>query len=358
MEQPEIKKIIERVRAPETFDESLGDFRRLPKEDKLRFLDALKAVRDESAARYLNTLHDEEKDKDVQKQMRKLLFGLKTVGIKVEQPRQTGETVLKKVEEVRGHRALLSNYDVQGARLLVAAYEIKKNAFVFINASTHFSEGLMELMSGPIDRAGLESILKEFLSGRTPNMTVAEISPAYAGYLLDEASARSGKNKDDIRQLKKLIGPVKGVVQTPRDIYSLPMPEDTRPLPVDKILEHPLFEAFTVTWKTAEEDRKTYNSTGGSSIVLPPYMLEEKKVSFLKGVMEKEDVKSKIPLIRRLLEDYAYIFHGLSQFPHYKGLMDYLADERAPQKTMEYFIKKSFEKSEEKQPGLLVNPYG
>jgi len=72
-----------------------------------------------------------ESDKDVQKQMRKLLFALKTVGIKVEQPKQVGEAVLKKVEEVRAHRALLSNYDYQGTRLVVAAYEIKKNAFMF-----------------------------------------------------------------------------------------------------------------------------------------------------------------------------------------------------------------------------------
>jgi hypothetical protein len=358
MEQSEIEKIIQRVRAKETFDESLGDFRRLSKEDKFKLLDALKVVRDESAARYLNTLHDVEKDKDVQKQMRKLLFGLKTVGIKVEQPKQAGGTVLKKVEEVRGHRALLSNYDSQSTRLVVAAYEIKKNAFIFISASMHFSDGLTELRSGPIDRVGLESILKEFLSGRTPNMIVAEISPAYALYLLDEASARSDKNKEDIRQLKKLIGPIKGTVQTARDIYSLSLPENTRSMPADKILEHPLFKALAVTWKTVDEDRKTYNSTAGSSIVLPPYMLEEKKQSFLKSIMEKEDVKSKIPLMKRLLEDYAYIFHGLSQFPQYKGLMDYLADERAQQKTMEYFVKNSIERSEEKQPGLLVNPYG
>jgi len=60
----------------------------------------------------------------------------------------------------------------------------------------------MELMSGPIDRTGLEGIWKEFLGGRTASMTIAEISPAYAGYLLEETSAGSGKNKDDIRQLK------------------------------------------------------------------------------------------------------------------------------------------------------------
>jgi hypothetical protein len=358
MEQSEIEKIILRMKDPGSFGESLGEFRQLSKEDKLRLLGALKAVRDESVGIYLNALYEGEKDKDVQKQMRKLLFGLKTVGIKVEQPKESGEAVLKKVEEVRGQRALLSNYDFQGTRLIVAAYEIKKNAFVFINASTHFSEGLVELMTGPIDRTGLEEILKEFLSGRTPNMTVAEISPAYAGYLLDEASARSGKNKDDIRQLKKLIGPVKGTVQKPRDIYSLPIPEDTRPLPMERVLELPLFEAFGVTWKTVEEDRKTYNSTAGSAIVLPPHMLQEKKQSFLKELLEKEEVKSQIPLIGRLLEDYACIFHGLKQFAHYKGLIDYLADESAPKKSMEYFIRKSLAKSEEKQSGLLVNPYG
>jgi hypothetical protein len=358
MEKSEIAEIIERIKVPETFRESLGDFTGLAKEDKLKVLDALRTVRDESVAKYLNALHDDEKDKDVQKQMRKLLFGLKTVGIKVEEPKQTGETVLKKVEEVRGHRAILSNYDPEGTRLIVAAYEIKKNAFVFINASTHFSDGLLELMSGPIDRTGLQEILKEFLSDRMPSMTAAEISPAYAGYLLDEAAARSGKSKDDIRQLKKLIGPVKGAVQTPQDIYALPVPEDTHTLPIERILEHPLFEAFTLTWATAEEDRKTYNSSAGSSIVLPPYMLEEKKQSFLKDIMEKEEVKSKMSLIKRLLEDYAYIFHSMSQFPHYKGLIDYLADEIVPRKTMEHFIKKFLEKSEEKQPGVLVNPYG
>jgi hypothetical protein len=358
MEQSEIEKIISRMKEPGSFEESLEEFRQLSKEDKLGLLGTLKTVRDESAGKYLNALHDGERDKDVQKQMRRLLFGLKTVGIKVEQPKQTGETVLKKVEEVRGHRAILSNYDFQGTRLIVAAYEIKKNAFIFINASTHFSDGLIELMSGPIDRKGLEEILKEFLSDRTPSMTAAEISSAYAGYLLDEASARSGKSKDEIGQLKRIIGPLKGSVQRPPDIYSLPMPEDTRPLPIDKILEHSLFEAFAVTWKTVEEDRKTYNSTAGSSIVLPPYMLEEKKQSFIKELLEKEEVKSKMPLIGRLLEDYAYIFHGLNHLPHYKGLIECLADESGPRKAMEYFIKNALERSEEKQPGLLVNPYG
>ncbi len=358
MEQHEIEKIIGKIKDADTFGESLDEFNRLSKEEKLGFLSALKAVREQSAGVFLNALYEGETDKDVQKQMRKLLFNLRTVGIKVEQPKEAGEAALKKVEEVRGHRALLSNYDFQSTRLIVAAYEIKKNAFVFINASTHFSDGLMELMSGPIDRAGLESILKEFLSGRMPNMSVAEISPAYAGYLLDEASALSGKSRDEIRQLKKLIGPVKGGVQTPKDIYSLSVREGTRPLSMERILEDPLFDAFNVTWKTAEEDKKTYRSTAGSSIVLPPYMLEEKRQSFIKELLEREEVKSKTPLVRRLIEDYAYIFHGLGRFEHYRGLIDFLADEIAPQKALEYFIKKYLEKSEEKQSGVLVNPYG
>lgn len=358
MEQSEIEKLIERIKEPGSFEESLGAFRRLSKEDKLKFLNFMNKMRDEAAGLYINALYDDEIDKDVQKQMRKLIFGLKTVGIKVEQPKQAGEAVLKKVEDVREHRALLSNYDYHGTRLVVAAYEIKKNTFMFLNASTHFSDGLLELMSGPVDRAGIEGIWKEFLGGRTESMIIAEISPAYADFLLGEASARSGKNKEDVRQFKKLIGPVKGAVQKPQDIYSLPIPESTLSLPMEKILEHPIFEPFTVTWKTVEEDKKTYNSTAGSSIVLPPYMVEEKKQAFIKDLLEMEELKSKIPWIRRFLEDYAYIFHGLNLFAHYKGLTDYLADERAPKKTVEHFVKKILEKSEEKQPGLLVNPYG
>ena len=359
MERSEIERIINGIKEPESFDGSLLDFRRLSKEEKLKVLDALKTLRDESTGRYLNALHDGEEDKDVQKQIRKLLFGLKTMGIKVEQPKQTGEAVLKKVEETKAHRALLSNYDFQGTRLIVAAYEMKKNAFMFINASTHFSEGLVELMSGPIDRLALEGILKEFLSGRTPNMTAAEISPAYAAHLLKEASARSGKNKDEIKQLLRLAGGPAGVVQSPEDIYGLPVPESTHAQPLDKILGHPIFEPFALTWATAEEDRKAYNSVGGagSTIVLPPYMVEEKKQAMIRQLEGSDQLASKPALLRRLLEDYAYIFHSLREYPHYKGLIEHLKETSVSSFVMEWFIRKTLTESKESEPGLLVNPY-
>jgi hypothetical protein len=130
-------------------------------------------------------------------------------------------------------------------------------------------------------------------------------------------------------------------------------------LPIEKILQHPLFESFSLEWKSLNEDKKAYNNIGGSSsIILPPYMVEEKKDRFIKDMLELEELKSKITSIKRLLEDYAYIFHSLNEFPYYKGLMECLQDMDAPKKALTYFLMKILDKSEAKQPGLIKNPYG
>lgn len=357
MEKSVFGKIIEDIKGSANQDDSLMGFQQLSKEDKLKFLNSLKDIKDETAGLYLNALHADETDRDIQKQIRKLLFVLKTLGIKVEEPKTTGEPVLKKIEEVREHRALLSNYDDANTRLVVAAYELKKNAFIFLNASTHFSDGLTELMSGSIDKAGLEDILRGYLVDKPEDMTLVEISPRYASYLLEEASTRSGKYKEEINHLKKFTTNIKGTLQKPGDIPNLPVPEATRSLPVEKILEHRIFKPFSLAWSTIEEDKKAYNSTGGSTIILPPYMVEQKRQTLIEKLLELDELKSKIPLIKRLLEDYAYIFHSLNEFSNYKGLIEHLQDTNGPQNILLYFIRKSLEIPEEKQSGLIVKPY-
>ena len=358
MDQSVIDSIIKDIKASTTLDHSLNAFRRLSKEDKLKLLNSLKDIKNEAAGLYLNALYPGERDKDIQKQMRKMLFGLKTLGIKVEEPKETGEPALKRAEEVREHKALLSSYDSGLMRLLVAAYELKRNSFMFFNAYIHFSQGLRELTSGPVDGTGLKKILKEYRTDVPQDMVLANISPGYAAYLLEEASDRSGKYKEEIRQLKKVASGIKDKVRNPEDIYNLPMSDATRSLPIEKILEHHIFGPFILTWDTIEEDKKAYNGIGGSSIILPPYMVEEKRQAIIKRLLEQDELKSKIPLIKRLLEDYAYVFHGLNEFPYYKGLMECLRDANILSNILQYFIKGALAKSEEKQPGLIVGPYG
>ena len=95
----------------------------------------------------LNAIYPEEKQKDPEK-IRKLLFRLKSAGIKVEEPKNTGEPVIRKIKEVYEQRGFASNYDHTHTRLVVAGFEIKKNNYIFLNAEIHMAGGLVELMSG------------------------------------------------------------------------------------------------------------------------------------------------------------------------------------------------------------------
>jgi hypothetical protein len=355
-----IEKIINDIKISVAMHDSLNAFQQLSRNDKIVLLTSLKDIKNETAGAYLNALYDCEADKDVRKQMRRLLFALKTSGIKAEELKTAGEPVLKRVDEIREHRALVSNYDIEQMRLIIASYELKKNNFIFFNAAMHFSNGLFKFMSGPVDKAGLKNIMKKEHPGDIKgNMAMADISPVYAGYLLEEAAARSGKHREEINKLNRFIAPVTNKIRKPKDVYNLIIPETTRSLSIEKILQHSIFEPFSFEWKNLAEDKKEYIDIGGSSaIILPPYMLEEKKQVLIKRLLESEELKSKTPLIRRLLEDYAYIFHGLNEFSCYKGLTEYLQDKDASQNVLIHFIKKSLDKSEVKQPGLIKNPYG
>jgi len=359
-EQSVVEKIINDIKVSGAADESISVFQQMSKNDKITLLTSLKSIKNEAAGLYLNALYTGETDKDIQKQMRQLLFKLKTLGIKTEEPKKATETVLKRVEEIREHRALVSNYDIEQMRLVVASYELKKNNFIFFNAAMHFSNGLFKMTNGPIDKAGLKNIMKAEHPGDIKgNMAMVDISPIYAGFLFEEAADRSGKYKKEINKLNQFTATITNNVRKPKDIYNLIIPETTRSLPIEKILQHPVFEPFSLEWKGHEEDIKTYNNIGGgSSIILPPYMVEEKKDTFIKDMFESEELKSKIPLIKRLLEDYAYIFHGLNEFSCYKGLVEYLQGADTTKNALTYFLKKVLDKSEAKQQGLIKNPYG
>jgi hypothetical protein len=86
-------------------------------------------------------------------------------------------------------------------------------------------------------------------------------------------------------------------------------------------------------------------------------MVDEKKQTFLKELLGGNKLRYSMPLTKRLLEDYAYIFHCRGDFGAYKGLMDTLRDNDGPFKAASLLVRQFLEEKEEKQPGLIVNPY-
>jgi hypothetical protein len=352
-----MEEIIQAISDAADLKNKAEEFSRMSSEKKIELLQKIKDIKSGAAGTFLNMVYPDEKDKDIQKLIKKLLFRLKTVGVKVDEPKITGEPALKRIEEKREHRGFISNYDPEGTRLVCAAFGIKKNYFLFINAITHFSDGVLELTSAPVDRRNLETILNEYRQRTNSSIVFVEISPKYASYIIDETSAYSGKFTQEVKQLKQFTSNIKSEIQKPEDVYNLEIPDKTNPLPMEKILSNGIIEPFKLSWNTLENDKKEFANIGSSTIVLPPYMVEEKKLALIKTLLERDDLKQKLPLIRRMMEDYAYIFHCLHEYGAYKGLIEMLKDKNAPHDILFRFTRKSLEEAGQKQPGLIVNPY-
>jgi hypothetical protein len=359
-----MEEIIRAINNAMDVEKKVEAFFVLPNDEKLALLEKLQGIKTETLGIFLNAIYPEEKDKKIQKMIRKFLFKLKSSGIKVEEPRPAGEPVIKKIREVYEQKGFVSNYDPAHTRLVVAGFEIKRNNYVFLNAEIHFAEGLQELMSAPVDKKGFEGIIKAYRDDTKYPMIIEEISPAYAVYLLEEASRKSGKYRDEIKPLKSFVAGITDGIHKPEEIYALPVSDASEAISPDAIFNHVIFEPFFITWDSIEEDTKTYGGTGGGAIVLPQHMVEEKKSEFLNALIERYDMKSVLPSLKRMMEDYAYLFYCMKEFNYYKGIMEYLKNENAPSKALSYFLKKSLEtgkeKPQEKQSdgGLIVNPYG
>ena len=354
-----MEEILNHFENTEDLKNQASGFHRLSKNEKLELLEEIIKLENGNAGAFLNLIYLGETDKDIQKYIRMLFHKLKTAGIKIEEPKISGEPVLRKIEEKKEYKGFMSNYDDFNTRVVLSAFEVKKNNFIFLNGTVHFTDGLVELLTAPVDKKGFEEIVREYHLGTGEGMVFVDISSRYASYILEEESKRSGQYKEEIAQLRKFItSHVQDSIQKPEDIYGLECPETAHSLDIEKILTHVIFEPFNLTWSSIEEDKKEYNSTGSYAIVLPPYMVEEKKQAFLQTLLEKDDFKSIVPSIKRMLEDYAYIFYSLKELPYYRGLTDCLRDPCAPLNVALHFLRKSLEIEEKKEEGLIVNTYG
>ncbi len=333
---------------------------RLPREELESLIQAVGSLKSESAGRFLSLLYPSLADKALEKLVKKALFRLKTQGIPVEEPRIPGESVLKRVETGREARAFLSNYDPEMTRVVLSALEMKKNQFVLSHAVLHFSDGLVDLKSLPVARDELEGLLKDYALRMVPPMVLPSISTAYAGYLIEEAAGLSGHEAEEAASLHRMLSAAKSDVKRPEDIYLLPAPDTASAASADDIFSHEIFEPFSPRWPGMEEDRKALKDVLNPSIVLPPYVLEERKQAFLNELVGKEGPAQSLPQFKRMLEDYAYLFSCLGRFDYYKGLLLQLAEVAAVKKAFLRFVGKAFGKPEEAarpQEGVIIDPH-
>jgi hypothetical protein len=340
-------------------EEAANAFLALQAGEQESLVEQLGQLRSENSAKFLNLLLDKITDKKLQKLIKKNIFRLKTQGIKVEEPKIAGEPVLKKTETSREARAYVTNYDPEESRAILVAAEIKKNQFFLSHAITHFSKGLMQMAGFPLARNEFEGIIADFSSKLRPPVRAIPVSVPYAGYLLEEASGLSGKDVEEARGLKRFLADHKGNVRKPNDIYGLETDQGTYSEPIERILGHGLFEPFQFTWPGMEDDKKRLSEVINPSIVLPPYVVHERREAFLKELVENENVRSQIRFLKRMLEDYAYFYYCLGEFRNYKGIIDQVSNPEGIRAALLHFVAKSMSKPEEKeeQPGMIVDPF-
>ncbi|MHB8111303.1 MAG: hypothetical protein ACYDHW_14865 [Syntrophorhabdaceae bacterium] len=330
-------------------------------DEKRLLLKGFETKKSEDVGILLNAIYPDEPDKDVRKMIRKMIFKLKSSGINVEEPRPDGVSVLKKVEEHRENYGFLTNYDYSQSRLVVAAYEVRKNTFVFLNGEIHFREGLRELMSSPVSKRDLDELIRAYRVNTVEPAFISQISPAYAAFIVEEGSGISGKFSDAVGSLKNFAAHIKDPVHRSDDIYTLPVMKGINPAAPDTILNHSIFTPFSPTWGAIAEDRKEYLSGTASTIVLPPRMEDERKNSFIKALVGRDDMAWLHTRIKRLLEDYAYFFYFMEDYGRYRGLIEILKSGDTRREATAFFVRKSLEAPQEKKPassGLIVSPYG
>ena len=357
-----MKEINDLIRDPDQLPALKDTYLKWPREKREKSVLEMKDVKEESAGRFLTSVLADEPDKDIRKLIRKQIFRLKTLGIKTEEVRPAGEPVLRKMEETREHKGFMFNFDPSGTRIVATAFEVRRNHFIFVNAITHLTEGLVDLKLAPVIRKDYDTIVTDYRAEVKPGVVFAEISPPYGAYLIEEGDRVSHKHSEDVKQLMHFVSSLKDSVRTPEDIYSLEIPDAYEPLPPGTVLLHEIFAPLTLSWETLEEDRKRLAGFGESTILLPAHMVEEKREDFLKALAESEPLKARIPLLKRVLEDYAYMFFQIGRFDCFQGTVDLLKSDRGLSDVLRFFVRKSLgpvNKTEETQaqPGLIVNPY-
>ncbi len=330
-------------------------------DEKHELLSDLAREKNEDIGIFLNAVYPDEADKNIRKLIRKMIFRLRSSGVKVEEPRQGGPSVLRKIEEIRDNRGYLTNFDHARSRMVVAAYEVKKNTFVFINGELHFREGLRELMSTPLDRKNLDDLFRAYQQNTIEPAFMVEVSPTYAAYIVEEGARMSGRFTDAVNSLRSFAAHITDTVNRPEHIYSLPVKDDIPAAGMKEALSHPIFTPFNLTWENIDEDRKHFSSQSGSSIVLPQHMIEEKKTAFVAQLTEHDHIRSQIPNLRRMLEDYAYLLYKMGDHTRYRGIISFLHSDDLFKQAISFFIRKALEIPQDKKAapaGLIVNPYG
>ncbi len=314
-----------------------------PKEERIAILDSLSKEASEKVADLLLDIYDREEDRDLLKNIRRILFLFRTRGVKVKEKREKGSPVFRPKEKKYFFRGFISNYDCNLNRIGIILIDLKKNLLLVTHGIMNMIEGLTQMWIKEVARSEYLSWFDEKRSASAKErIFISEVPPSYAFFVIEEAQRISGKFSEEIGFLKKMIlrADFDSKHGGPSEVYSL-FREDVEEIPLERVIGHPIFRDLFLRWDGIERNRDEYERIGESTIILPGYLREEKRREYLKGLMEREDMKFLHEKMRRILEDYALMLYSLGEKPFAGSLISALKNEANFKSILLYFIEKS-----------------
>ncbi len=234
---------------------------------------------------------------------------------------------------------------------------------LFFISQPETTKGFIELNTTLIKKSEVDYYLNTVKQNMSKYLVIAETSPKYAYHVINEASSRSGKYREEIIELNKFLGRLKYDLEKPEDIYNLPVSDYINIAKMDDIFSHRFFKTFFIEWDDIEEELKVYGHIMKPTIVLPQYIIEENKQKFFKELLKSQKIKKIIPLFKRTLEHYALLFHCHKEYEYYRGLMEILKKDDGIDDALLFWIEDALEsryveKEEDvRENCLIINPY-
>lgn len=336
-------------------------YKALSREERIEFLNSLKNIRTEEIASLLKDLYEVEEDKELLKIIRRLLFYLKTSGIRVEDLGKKGEVALRRLRSLPHAEAYLTSYDSLFKRALIIFSSRKRRSIFAFQAMMSLKGGLEELSYGEMESEDFHSWVRDFRrSVESDGMLFVEISLEYASFLLEEAYSKSRKFRNELDLLRRTfeIYSEQSEIRSPEDLYRVYEALHLEAPRIDPF-SHPILMNLSLEWDGISDDVKAYSDTQESLLLLPQYLLEEKRRGFIEELIGLERLKELRKDLRRILEDYAYMFHKMNETKLSSAIVGILKDPNLFQEVLAKLVRMSLDrrlKMEENLPRLILKP--
>ena len=313
MEKLSMDEIIQAILEGKEPNQPLDRILALPRSEQEELIRRLGTLKSPLAGAFLSTLYPRLSDKVLQKLAKKAIFHLKTLGIAVEEPKVAGESALKPIDTSREAMGLLSNYDGESLRVILAAVELKKNQFLFSHAISHFSNGLVDLQSMAVSRPQARGAYPG-LCGENQDSHPVDRDIAALRRIFDRGGCLCLGARYGRRQVPKpnaLIGQ-RECKETGR---YLSLRDRSRPRagPIRGSAGGRAFQAVHPRLAGDRRSRKRLNDAINPGIVLPPSAILERKTDFFVELVKKGQIQPVLPAFKRMLEDSAYLFFCLKE---------------------------------------------